>query len=276
MMSRIAFALLALTATQPVLGQSPSAPAAAQIAPTEQATIDRAMARAQLIYWYDQAAWHGTDDMLAKARDIANRIGGWIVDGPADAPTLIFYSRDAQQMPLYLARFEQHRLVEGRKLGEADAALLTPERRRLIAAVAAARAALTAAGVPCCVDKPFNTVALPAAAPGESIAVYFLTPQTDTASIPMGGHFLVDVDATGKAGPIRRFTNGCMSIPTTGPKGKPVALTVTHLLDPVPTELHGFSAMAARLPLIVITRDKRLWAVQPAASGPRVRLLQPK
>lgn len=43
-------------------------PALAQITSGDQAALDRARTRGELIYWYDQAAWHGTDDMLAKAR----------------------------------------------------------------------------------------------------------------------------------------------------------------------------------------------------------------
>lgn len=264
----------ALFAAVPVGAQS--APRAVVISAAEQTAIDRAMERAHRIYAYDQAAWHGTDDMLARARDIADRIGGWITDGPSDAPTLIFYSRDPQPVPLYLANFAGGRIRESRKLTEADAALLTPARRRLIGAIATARAAITKSGVRPCADKPFNTVALPPSEPGGPIAVYFLTPQTTISAIPMGGHYLVEIDANDAPGPVRRFTNACIPAPIEQPKGKPVALTVTSVLDPVPTEIHGFSAMAARLPVIVIAPDRRLWVVTPAASGPTVRSVQAK
>jgi len=253
-----------------------AAPALAQISPADQAALDHARARGELIYWYDQAAWHGTDDMLAKARDIAGKIGGWIVDGPADATELIFYTRGADPKPLYLAQFKNGKLAESRKLGEADTAMLTPQRRRMIAAVTTARAALIEAKAQMCVDKPFNTVTLPPATPDGPIPVYFLTPQTEMKVIPLGAHYLFEVDVAGKAGPIRRFTNTCIALPTDteSPDGKSLeALFITHLLDPVPTEIHFFSAMAARRPIYVGIR-KQVWAVTPAASGPTARLVE--
>lgn len=253
-----------------------AAPALAQIAAADQAVLDRARTRGELIYWYDQAAWHGSDDMMAKAREVSRTAGGWIVDGPANAAELIFYSRDADPKPLYWARFKDGKLAESRKLGDADAAMMTPQRRRMIAALASARDALIAAKAQLCVDKPFNTVVLPPTTPDGPIPVYFLTPQTEMKVLPFGGHYLFEVDAAGKAGTMRRFTKSCIALPTdaASPDGKsPAALIITHLLDPVPTEIHFFSAMAARKPIYVGIKD-RMWAVTPAASGPTARLIK--
>ncbi len=262
-MIRFPLAALALFAAMPAASQTAD----------EAATVDRAMARAHRIYWYDQAAWHGTDAMLAGARDLADRIGGWIVDGLAEAAELIFYSRDADPVPLYLARFEKGKLTTSRRLGPDDTGLMTPGRRRLVAAIASARSALLQSGAQRCSARPFNTVALPPHTPDGPISVYFLTPQTEVDTIPMGGHYLFEVDRAGKAGPMRRFTTSCLAIASPGSKSKPVALTVSHMLDPVPTEIHGFSAMAARVPVIVFTPDKRMWQVRPAASGPMASLI---
>lgn len=253
-----------------------AAPALAQITTAEQAALDHARTRGELIYWYDQAAWHGTDDMLAKAREVTETAGGWIVDGPANAAELIFYSRGEDPKPLYFARFKDGKLAESRKLGEADAAMMPPQRRRMIAALASARDALIEAKAPMCIDKPFNTVVLPPATPDGPVSVYFLTPQTEHGVLPFGGHYLFEVDATGKAGPMRRFTRSCIAIPidAASPDGKsPAALIITHLLDPVPTEIHFFSAMAAGKPIYVAIKE-RMWAVMPDASGPTARLVK--
>jgi len=253
-----------------------AAPALAQIAPADQAALDRARTRGELIYWYDQAAWHGSDDMMAKARDVSQTAGGWIVDGPANAAELIFYSRGVDPKPLYWVRFQNGKLAESRRTGDADAVMLTPQRRRMIAAVAAAGDALVEAKAGRCNDKPFNTVVLPPATPDGPVPVYFLTPQTEMNAVPLGAHYLFEVDSAGKAGPMRRFTNSCIALPTdtVSPDGKsPAALFVTHLLDPVPTEIHFFSAMAARKP-IYIGIKKQVWAVTPAASGPTARLVK--
>ncbi len=254
-----------------------AAPALAQVSAADQTALDRARTRGELIYWYDQAAWHGSDDMMAKAREVSRTAGGWIVDGPANAAELIFYSRDADPKPLYWARFKDGKLAESRKLGDADAAMMTPQRRRMIAALASARDALIEAKAQLCVDKPFNTVVLPPTTPDGPIPVYFLTPQTQHGVLPFGGHYLFEVDSAGKPGPMRRFTKGCIALPTTDkslPKdGETAALFITHVLDQTPTEIHFFSAMAARKQ-IYVGIGKNIWAVTPAASGPTARLVK--
>ena len=81
-------------------------PALAQTA-SEKAAADLALARGKLIYAYDQAAWHGTDAMLAKVKEPGALIGGWIVDGPASAPTLVFFDKDpADPHAVYIAEFQ--------------------------------------------------------------------------------------------------------------------------------------------------------------------------
>lgn len=252
-----------------------ASPAVAQTQAGEQAAIDAAMRRAHLMYWYDQAAWHGTDAMLANAKEVASRIGGWIVDGPAEEPLLIFYSKGTDPAPLYIARFRHGRLVEGRAARDDERGLITPARNRLIHAVAVARDALQRANVTRCSDAQFNSIVLPPEVEGGPVRVYFLTPQTATDMIPFGGHYLIEVDSAGGSAPVRKFTNSCISVATQQPDGaKSLGLVITHLLDPVPTEIHGFSAMAARMPVFVGTRDKRIWRVEPASAGPTVRLVQ--
>lgn len=252
-----------------------ASPTVAQTPPGEQTAIDQAMRRAHLMYRYDQAAWHGSDDLLAKGKHVAGRIGGWIVDGPAEEPLLIFYSKDADPVPVYLARFRNGKLVEGRVARAEERSLIDPARKRLIDAVGVARDALQRANVARCSDKPFNSIVLPPEVEGGPVRVYFLTPQTAADAIPFGGHYLIEVDAAGRSAPVRKFTNSCISAPTKKPDGaKSLGLVITHLLDPVPTEIHGFSAMAARTPVYVGTRDKRIWRVVPAATGPTVTLVQ--
>lgn len=259
-------ALALIVAASPTLAQTKSG---------EQATIDQSMRRAHLMYWYDQAAWHGTDDMLAKAKHVADRIGGWIVDGPADEPLLIFYSKNTDPVPVYLVRFRNGNLVEGRVARADELSLISPARKRLIDAVGVARDALRQANVARCSDKPFNSIVLPPEVDGGPVRVYFLTPQTSIDTIPFGGHYLIEVDSAGRSAPVRKFTNSCISVATKQPGGgKSLGLVITHLLDPVPTEIHGFSAMAARIPVFVGTPDERIWHVTPAATGPTVSLVQ--
>lgn len=227
------------------------------------AAAQRAANRGVLIYAYDQAAWHGTDDLVAKLPDAANIVGGWVVDGPADAPEIVFFDRnESDPKAIYVARFRGNKLVSGRVLGEGEDRTLSPERRAMVAARNAAASALVAGKVRRCVDKPFNTVVLPPSGPGGAIPVYFLTPQMETDTIPLGGHYLVEV-TDGKAGAIRPFTNSCLPMKPDPEQGKPVALMISHLLDPVPTEIHVFSSLAAQKPVYVMTSSNdATWAVE--------------
>lgn len=233
----------------------------AQIAPAEQAAIDLALKRGQTLYAYDQAAWHGTDDMLARIKNPQGAVGGYIVDGPAAAPTLIFFDQNAADPhAVYVAQFRGNRLVSGRVLGDKDDRTLSPERKAMIAARQKGLAAWQAAKPLYCGKSGPNLVVLPPERAGGPYLVYVMTPQTEARAWPVGGHFRVEVNADGTIGASRGFTRSCLSLG--GPAdGKAVALMVTHLLDPVPTEIHVFTAIAAQMPVAVVTEGGRMWMV---------------
>lgn len=247
------------------------APAAAPPVPaSDKVLVQRALERGNLIYAYDQAAWHGTDDMRTKLADPQNKLGGWIVDGPAGAPEIVFFDKDPQNpKAVYVGRFDDKGLLSGAVV-EGEPRPLSPERRRLVAALQAAKASLAAAKTGGCKNQPFNTVVLPPETPGGPVLVYFLTPQTDTDALPFGGHYLVEVAQDGRASRPRPFTNSCLEMPIRE-KGMPApaALGITHLLDDVPTEIHVFSSIAAGLPVMVSTKGgERLWIVEGGSIRP--------
>jgi hypothetical protein len=259
---------LALTASSPLA----AAPSEARISADEAVAVQLAADRGALIYAYDRAAWHGTDDLKAKLPDFPTKVGGWIVDGPADAARLVFYDKDkSDPNAVYVADFRGRELVSGRLLGAADDRSLSPIRKAMVAARSAAAAALTAGKGKHCKPEAFNSVVLPPAAPGGDTLVYFLTPQTDARAIPMGGHYRIDVAPEGPAGKPRAFTKSCMEMPFENEKGeRPEALVITHLLDRTPTEIHVFSSLALGLPIFVATTEgNRLWSVE----GTRIRLV---
>lgn len=253
-MRLLAAALLLAT---PALAQTLATTAA------ERAAIARATLRGKLIYAYDRAAWHGTDDMLAKVPDAAARIGGWVVIGSADAPTVIFYDKVGTEA-VYTARFANGRL-DGKVLGPGDNRQLGANTLRLIAARKAALATIGSdRAVFACADKPFNTVVLPPETPGAPVAVYVMTPQTSNATIPFGGHFRVEVGLSGQVGSVRAFTRGCLTMPTgSGTEAARSELVfVSHSLDPTPTEIHVFTSLAVRKPVAVgIVPSARMWIV---------------
>jgi len=232
----------------------------AQIAPADQAAIDLALSRGQTLYAYDQAAWHGTDDMLARIRKPEKILGGYIVDGPAATPTLIFFDQNAADPhAVYVAQFRDNKLVSSRVLGDKDDRTLSPERKAMIAARAKGIAAWQAAKPLYCSRSQPNVAVLPPERPGGPYLVYVMTPQSDNGVWPFGGHFRVEVNADGSIGASRSFTRSCLDVPR-APKGA-VGMLVTHLLDSVPTEIHVFTAIAARMPVVVATSDKRQWWV---------------
>ncbi len=82
-------------------------------------------------------------------------------------------------------------------------------------------------------------------------------------SLPLGGHFEVDVSADGRVGTVRAFTKSCLEMSLVGDgKGQTKALVVSHLLDPTPTEIHVFSSLTGKVPIYVMTMPNRtLWVV---------------
>jgi len=104
----LATAMIALACT-PGAARDSTPPAMTE---AEAAATKQAAERGMLMYAYDQAAWHGIDDLRAKT-DIAKLgTGGWIVDGPVQAPQLVFFDKDAAAPhALYVADFRDGRLV---------------------------------------------------------------------------------------------------------------------------------------------------------------------
>lgn len=262
------FALAVALLTAAPAAQAVARDKALPVTAAEQALLDQAVARGSLLYAYDQAAWHGTDEMLAKLRDPASKVGGWIVDGPADAPELVFFDKDvAEPHAVFLVSFRSGKIASSREPNPQERQL-SLERRRLVAARQAALTALVEKKVPACSPAPFNSVVLPPAGPGGLTLVYFLTPQTEANLIPFGRHYRVSVSPDGKVGEIRPFTNSCISLSASAPAGsRSVALMITHLLDPVPTEIHVFSSLAAHVAVGVGTKDGRVWWVTGASIG---------
>ncbi|HEX8225294.1 MAG TPA: hypothetical protein VF605_15885 [Allosphingosinicella sp.] len=266
----VAAAALALFASVAAPAQPKARASALAVSPAEQAQLQEVARRGALLYAYDQAAWHGTDEMVAKLPAYQDRVGGWIVDGPADAPELIFFDKEGVR-PVYTARFRGGRPISG-EVAAAGAGELSAARRQLIAARNAAAEVLAASDSRGCSEGgAMNSVVLPPAAPGEPTLVYLLTPQRVMDTFPFGGHFLIPVDSLGRAGAIRRFTNSCLEISTTGASKEKrlVSFGVTHLLDRLPTEIHVFTSLAARLPVAVGTSDGRTWWVD----GTAIRLI---
>jgi hypothetical protein len=275
--SLIIFFALSTVLASPVYGQT--------ITPTEEAAIQTAVSRGQLLYAYDQAAWHGTDAMLADAKTrgltdtLPTRIGGWIVRGTANDPVVIFFDKSANNPH---AVFTAQLTDGGRKVQSShffaagEDATIDAETQLLIQARQVAIASANKAALPRCSKGQFNTVVLPPDRPGSPVLVYILSPQDEMDEIPFGGNYRVEVSGGEITGPIHAFTKSCVVLQTSDTENKTVGLYVTQLVDPLPTEIGVFTMFAANLPLYVMVPDQRVWAIEPVNGQARIRLVPAK
>lgn len=235
-----------------------AAPVAAQTA-QERAQLDWALERGRLLFEIDRAAWVTTDDLRERLRDPGlGGVRGWTVEREGTGYRVIFYAGEGDaRVAIYRARVENNRVVTAQVLPEGARPPLTSVQRRL----ADARSLLERVQIRACARSGINVAVIPPATDDSPMDVYLLTPQTETGSFPAGGHNRVTVSPTGDILSQRAFTNSCLALsaPPQG-EGRPVGVVVTHLLDPIPTEIHVFLAIWIDLPIIVSAGD-RVWEV---------------
>lgn len=244
-------ALLALA-----LAAAAAFPAAAQ-SPAEKAQLDGVLERGRLIHAIDRAAWVATDDFMAKAPAAVKAAArGYVVEPSAEGFAVTFYdSVEGRHSALYVGRVAAGRLVGG----ELSAAARPPLDAAQLRLVRARQAAAKADYRPC--TGAFNVTVVPPASPAAPLDVYLLSAQVKNGEYPAGGHFRLVLAPDGKLVSSRKFTNSCLELSgAPGSGGPAAALVVTHLLYPMPTEIHVFIALSAGVPLYVGAGD-RVWSV---------------
>lgn len=254
--ARALIACLLLALAIPVSAQSAS----------DRASIDFALERGRLLFGIDRAAWVATDDLLARAPDAQTHgVRGYIVERDGDGYAVTFFAgpEDAP-VAFYRASVGNNRIRSAQVYPAASRPELSPDQRRL---ADARQAALSGTARRPCGQAPFNSAVIPPASWEGPVDVYLLTPQVNAGEYPIGGHFRVTVGPNGRVTSERAFTNSCLLIGG-APQGA-VGLGVTHLLDPVPTEIHVFTAITSGLPVYVSTSDDRVWEV----TRERIRLI---
>jgi hypothetical protein len=256
---------VAQTAAAPSPAARPAPPTPAEIA-----SLRTIAQRGRLLFEIDRAARLTTQDVLVRIPNATSSgITGWIAEREGNGYTVTYYA-DGPGGPVaaYRAQVVGSRIVSRDVFPAASRPALTPVQRRM----AAARAAVTALERPTCATQPFNVFAIPPSSPTAPIDVYKFTPQTQRDKVPLGGHYLVTVGSTGMIGNSRAFTNSCLDLTVGAPPAagtQPTPLAVTHLLDPLPTEIHIFTSLRTGRPLLVATSEDRVWAVR----GDRISLV---
>ncbi len=273
---------MALLAAGALLCAAPVAPAAAkeQMTQAEADAVQLALDRGVLLYEFDQAAWHATDAMMAaaKANGSEDRLksigGGYVIEGNVEKQLVTFFDRGDVPRALFRAtRTRGSTQVALTNLMDAPEAL-TPEQLRLARERRALFAEITAKKVLFCAEAIPNVAILPATGASRAEVAYAMTPQTALQVWPMGGHYRYTF-RDGQPSDPRPFTKSCISLTTdANGKGKPAALTITHLLDPTPTEIHVFTMLAANLPIYVMTQqNQKIWVVEYRDGQATIRLL---
>lgn len=263
----LVLALLMIPVASGALAKPPPAPSA-----TEQAAISQAIERGRLIYAYDQAAWHSTDELRRRMPAASMPAdGGWVVEPRGDLLTVTYYGVEGETLyTLFQADMRGSKVVQSRVFGPKDDRALTPETLALVRARQAAMRVGT--GKARCTSGPFNVVVLPQGA-GQPTLVYLLTPMQTAGEYPFGGHYRIDVGPDGAVVSERAFTLACLNIgaPPAG-AGDGAMAVVSHMLDPTPTEIHVFMSLWMGKPVGVITSPKEVWSVD----GDRIERIQMK
>nr|WP_298132909.1 hypothetical protein [uncultured Pseudoxanthomonas sp.] len=233
------------------------APAPVDDAQIATAVLD-AEATGRAIYLHDQAAAVATDAVMElkafRQNGKQGRLAGWITEQRDEGIVVTFLSSDAEPRARYRVTVDS----EGRVVGDLDAlaepAALTPSE------LGAARARNTAAKAefaPC--SRSYNTVVLPDPREGSGWIAYLLPGTTKQGIVPIGGSYRLDLDATGERILKQRgFTRSCIVLES--PRDS-VGMMITHLLDPMPTEVHVFWSLWAGKPMYVGT-SAGLWKIE--------------
>lgn len=249
----------------------------------QQQALRWAQERGELLFRYDQAAWHGTDAFLQEyqaERDGPSLRGYIVVEGEEGRLDTVFFGDFGEGM-VEVARYS----VDGSRV--ASSTYFDVDSRPPLSAVAqrmaevrqVAFAALAEEEMGLCANSSPNTVVLPPDGDG-SLEVYVLTPPVSADGYPLGGHYRVQIDKDGDVVDTRRFLNSCFMLNAAGQTDEdgepmePTMLFVSHLLDPQPTEIHFFATRYFPLPVAVMTVDNNIvWALaggrfEGAFSGP--------
>jgi hypothetical protein len=245
--------------TRPPLVMPPEPLTRAQLA-----ELQAAATRGRLLGVIERSGRMATEDMLTHIPDPDGAgVTGWIAEAEGNGVAVTFYA-DAQTGPVSVYRVT----INGGRIVDRDVHLAgtRPPLNPLQARMAAARAATAGLDHRPCGGDVFNVFVVPPLTADGAIDVYQISPQTRPGHYPLGGHFRTSVAPDGSVAATRGYTNACVDAPVAipAPGTRPAPITVTHLMDPLPQDIHAFLSAWTGHPLIVIAGDpQRLFAVTP-------------
>ena len=227
-----------------------------------------AATRGRLLGVIERAGRFATQDMLSRVPDPnAAGITGWFAEAEGNGIVVTFYGdSEAGPVVVYRVTFNGGRIVRR----DIHLSGTRPPLNPLQARMAAARAATSRLEHRPCGGDTFNVFVVPPLTADGPIDVYQISPQTRPGFYPLGGHFRTSVAPDGSVAATRGYTNACLDLaaPPPAPGTRPAPLAVTHLLDPLPQDIHAFMSAWTGHPLLVVAGEpQRLFAVTPDGIG---------
>ena len=246
-----------------------TAPASAQTA-EERTRLDWTLARGRLLFEVDRAAWVTTDDFRERLSEADLRlIRGWTVERDGNGYNVVYFTGSESEVrrALYRGRVENRRVVSRETFRPGAGPELTPMQRR----IAGAYGLIRQMNGRMCANVSPNLAVIPPDSLEAPMDVYVLTPQTQAGIFPFGGHNRATFSAAGALLSQRAFTNSCINMSNAPERGNSiVGVAITHLLDPIPTEIHVFMSIWMAVPVAVSTGEPlRIWQV----TGDRIELM---
>jgi hypothetical protein len=228
------------------------------------AELQAAATRGRLLGVIERSGRMATEDMLTHIPDPDGAgISGWIAEAEGNGVAVTFYA-DSETGPVSVYRVR----INGGRIVDRDVHLAgtRPPLNPLQARMAAARAATANLDHRPCGGDVFNVFVVPPLTPDGAIDVYQISPQTRPGHYPLGGHFRTSIAPDGSVASTRGYTSACVDAPVAipAPGTRPAPITITHLMDPLPQDIHVFLSAWTGHPLIVVAGDpQRLFAVTP-------------
>jgi hypothetical protein len=230
------------------------------------AELRAAATRGRLLGVIERSGRMATQDMLSRVPDPnAAGISGWIAEAEGNGVAVTFYADgDANSGPVIVYRVT----INGGRIVDRDIHLTgtRPPLNPLQARMAAARAATAALPNQPCGSEVFNVFVVPPLTADGVIDVYQISPQTRPGFYPLGGHFRTSIAPDGSVAGTRGYTSTCLdaAVAVPAPGTRPAPVSVTHLLDPLPQDIHVFLSAWTGHPLLVVAGDpQRIFVATP-------------
>lgn len=225
-------------------------------------TLRAAEAVGREIYVLDRAASVATD-VLSTLRGFRKdrRVKGWITEHEGDSILVTFVGSKGKAPVEALYRTT---VSDAGKVTSAPERLDSPVPLDSKQSLQFRARNLGLGNIETRCSNTYNTVVLPRDSDESDWVVYVLPGTTKTDVYPVGGSYRIETDPSATTiKSTRGFARSCIAL--NGPRDL-VAFSLSHLLDPSPTEIHVFVSLLSGRPLfLVTTQNSSMWAIENGA-----------